>query len=131
VSRREGLDLASPVLVERLELGREDQRVLAAGPVERGDAKRVAGCDEAPIVAGDGEGELAPQPLESADALVFKKVEGDLVVRARVEALVAEFAAKAIVVVETSVPNEPQVASAVSERLTAVLEIYDRKSPVP
>ena len=125
MSGREGLDIRPPVLVERLELGREDHRVVAACPVERGHTERVAGCDEAPILAGDGEGELAPEPLEPIDALVLEEVKRGLVVRARVKTLVAQLGAEAAVIVESSVPDDPEVASAISERLTAVLELND------
>ena len=34
-------------------------------------------------------------------------------------------------VVDPAVADEPQVAGAVAHRLTAVLEIHDRESPVP
>jgi hypothetical protein len=130
VSGREGLDLRAPVLVERLQLRGEDDRVVAACPVERSHAERVAGGDEAPVVARDREGELAPEALEGVDALVVEEVKRGLVVRARVKALVAQLGAEAVVVVEAPVPDEPQVALGVPDRLTAVLEIYDRKSPV-
>ena len=47
------------------------------------------------------------------------------------EALAAQLGADAIVVIDPAVPDEPQVARAVAHRLTAVLEIHDRESPVP
>jgi hypothetical protein len=130
VPRREHLDVALPVAVERRHLRREPHAPPAPGPVERLDTDRVARREEALARPGEDEGEHPAELVERVGPVLIDQVEGDLVVRRRPKARVGEPTADRLVVVDLAVADEPQIAGR-AERLRAALDVDDRQAPVP
>ena len=126
----ERLDVGPPVGVEGLQLGGEQNGVVAAGPVEGRHADRVAGGHEAAVLTGDHQRERPPEVVEAGDPRVLVDVQCSLVIGPRDELPVVELRSDAVVVVDLAVPDQPQVAGDVAERLVAAFDVDDPQPTV-
>jgi len=130
-ARREALDERHPIGCEGADLRREAHAAVALRPVQRLDPDRVAGRQEAAVVAGDEEREHALELGQRRGTALVEQVQRDLVVRARLKLRRAERGAHLLVVVDLAVADEPDVASRVGERLAPAADVDDRQPPVP
>ncbi len=134
--RDEGARIGLHALTDRaddaLQLGGEDDAVLAGQVVQRLDAELVAGEHQrAGALVEDGEGEHAAEAGEGVGAPVPPGLEDDLGVRGRVEADAVghQLGPQVAVVVELAVVAERQPVPA--DRLVAAgREVDDRESAV-
>ena len=117
-----------------LDLGAEDQAVVADGPVERLDAEPVA-REQQPPARGvpDGEREHAAEAVHAVVAPLLVRVDDRLGVAARVIAMARRFELRAQVrvVVDLAVEDDLDRAVLVAERLRSRREIDDAQPAVP
>ena len=131
VSGREDLDLGLPVGVEGAKLGGEDGGAVLLRPEQRLDADRVAGGDEASVLAGDDEGEHALEAVDLFWSQLVHELQGDLVVRAGDENRAGDLGAHLVVVVDLAVADEVSILPLVHERLPSAADVHDREPAVP
>ena len=128
------VDLAGEVRLahQRLQLGREGERVSGQPVVERLDAETVAREDEAlsPRVP-DRDREHPPETLREKRPVLLVEVREDLRVALRAEgmALVDELGTQLAVVVDLAVLHDGDRAVLVRQRLVARLQVDDRQAP--
>jgi hypothetical protein len=110
-------------------LGREAHGLPALGPVERLDADRVTGGDEA-VAAGGDEGEHPVQLGQRDRPALVDQVQRHLVVRVGGEVAMRQRLADLLVVVDLAVPDQVQVAVGARQRLLAAADVDDRQAGV-